>query len=75
MHWPEELPASLASFCTGLGLHAKYTRSSLFIAEITEQQFLALYQFIAASAQLPCKIDYSQPSLEQFYLKMTGGVL
>lgn len=75
MRWPEQLPANLASFCTGLGLHAEYTRSSLFIAEITEQQFLALYQFIAASAQLPCKIDYSQPSLEQFYLKMTGGAL
>lgn len=75
MHWPEQLPANLAAFCTSIGLHGEYTSSSLFIAEITEQQFLALYQFIAASAQLPCTINYGQPSLEQFYLKMTGGAL
>lgn len=75
MHWPEQLPANLAAFCTSIGLHGEYTSNSLFIAEITEQQFLALYQFIAASAQLPCTINYGQPSLEQFYLKMTGGAL
>jgi ABC-2 type transport system ATP-binding protein len=75
LQWSKQLPANLATFSEGLGLHSEYSGSSVFIAEITEQQFLALYQFIIASAQLPCMIQYGQPSLEQFYLNMTGGAL
>ena len=75
LQWPEQLPVNLATFATGLGLHGEYSSNSVFIAEITEQQFLTLYQFIIESAQLPCMIQYGQPSLEQFYLKMTGGAL
>lgn len=75
LQWSEPLPVNLASFCTGLGLYGEFTANSLFIAQITEQQFLNLYQFIIANAQLPDRIQYGQPSLEQFYLHMTGGAL
>ncbi|MDY0207163.1 MAG: ABC transporter ATP-binding protein [Pseudomonas sp.] len=73
--WSEKVPSNLANFCNGLGLQSEYTNNSVFIAKITEQQFLTLYQFIVETAQLPCSIQYGQPSLEQFYLKMTGGAL
>lgn len=75
LQWSERLPANLATFCAGLGLQGEFTNTSVSIAQITEQQFLTLYQFIGASAQLPSKIQYGQPSLEQFYLNMTGGAL
>lgn len=75
LRWAQQLPANLASVCAGLGLQGEFTSNSVFIAEITEQQFLSLYQFIVTTAQLPNMIQYGQPSLEQFYLKMTGGAL
>lgn len=75
LQWPEQLPTSLVAFCSGLGLRAEFSSSSVFIAEISDQQFLNLYQFIGAQAQLPSKIEYGQPTLEQFYLNMTGGAL
>jgi ABC-2 type transport system ATP-binding protein len=75
LHWPEHVPAHFATFCSGLGLQGEYTNNSVYIAEITDQQFLSLYQFIGDSTQLPCKIQYGQPTLEQFYLNMTGGAL
>lgn len=75
LQWPEQLPTHLASFCTDIGLHPEYNGNNVLIAAITAPQFLALYQFIAEHAPLPCKIEYGQPSLEQFYLNMTGGAL
>lgn len=75
LRWSEPFPASLAGYCKELGVHSEFTANSVFIAKITEQQFINLYQFIVTHAQLPDSIQYGQPSLEQLYLNMTGGAL
>lgn len=75
LQWSESLPSNLIDFCTELGLHCELTTNSLFIAKITEQQFIKIYQFIVTHAQQPNMIQYGQPSLEQFYLNMTGGAV
>lgn len=75
LHWANGIPASLPKFCNALGLQAEYSDNQLLIAELTSAQFAALYQFIGQHSPLPCNIEYGQPSLEQFYLKMTGGAL
>lgn len=75
LQWTDHIPANITRFCLELGLQCAYSGNSVCIAQITEQQFLSLFQYIVEKAQVPDMIQYGQPSLEQFYLNMTGGAL
>ena len=67
--WPDSVPSSIIQFCTQLGLSFQHSKQSLSISNLAEEHWPTLLSLINSTSNAPSTLDYSRPSLEQFYLK------
>lgn len=75
LEWPERVPEALPALIAELGLGADYTVNGVRIASLNVGQLLAITRFVAEQSQAPSLLRFGRPSLEQLYLRLTGGRL
>lgn len=75
LEWPEQVPAGFDALLAQLQLSADMQPKGRRITALDGEQLAAISAFVGTQTPLPSLMRFGRPSLEAFYLRLTGGKL